>query len=124
MDQRLIIKAWDSVYLKYSNPPYLENHLLVIPRRHTSSFIKLKKEEREEIEKMLQKGVKLLHKMGHKNVSILVRDGPDAGKSVKHLHYHIIPDMPIGPPDVISKEREVLSPTEEIAKAQKLKKIM
>jgi len=122
INKKLIIKDGKQVFLKYANAPYIKNHLLVIPKRDVVSFLKLTSEERKEIEQMLKFGVKILHKNGHLNVSILVRDGTDVGKSVPHLHYHIIPDMPIGPPELVSKKREVLTEEEEMTVVKKFKK--
>jgi len=118
----LMIQEKDLAYLAVSKAPYVSNHLLVIPRRHVISFLKLNSKEVLEIDSMIQLAVKILHRLGHKNVSILVRDGPSVGKSIKHLHYHVIPDMPIGPPSLISKERLVMDFEQELACVKKIKK--
>ncbi len=122
IDKQLVIKNLGLVYLKIANAPYCKDHLLVIPRRHVVSFLKLNLHERSEIDLMIQLAVRSLHSLGYKDVSILVRDGLAVGKSVKHLHYHIIPTLPIGPSQWVSKNREVLSTIEETKRAKQMKK--
>ena len=122
IDKKIVIKKSKIVFLKYANAPYTKNHLLIIPKRHVISFLKLHKHEYNEIEQMIRKAVKMLHEKGHRNVSILVRDGNNVGKSVSHLHYHVIPDMPIGPPELVSKQREVMPYEQEVKVVKEIRK--
>lgn len=99
-------------FLTYAKAPYAPHHLLVIPKRHVSSFLELTKSEDASITKLLHKGVELLHTFGNANCSILVRDGKGSGKSIQHLHYHIIPNHRIGDLDVNGAKRKVLTQQE------------
>ena len=57
-------------------------------------------------------GMKLLHKLKHKNISVLVRDGDHSEKSVAHLHYHLIPNHRVGDIDAAGNKRRVMTEKE------------
>lgn len=42
----------------------------------------------------------------------MVREGDDSNKSIKHLHYHLIPEDPIGDLNAAGKPRVVLTEKE------------
>lgn len=108
-------------FLTYARAPYAQHHLLVIPKRHVDSFLDLKNIENSSITKLLHKGVHLLHTLGHVNCSILVRDGKGSGKSIEHLHYHIIPNHRIGDLDIHGEKRRVLTEQEICTVVKELK---
>lgn len=100
-------------YLSYAKAPYHPHHLLVIPLRHVESFFELTAEEKNDIEVLLAKAAKILKKLKYRNFTILVREGDSINKSIKHLHYHIIPNDRIGDLDHNGEKRKILN-TEEI----------
>lgn len=104
-----IIISKPSAYLTYAKAPYHKDHLLVIPIRHVESFLDLKKEENEDISKLIKSGTKILRKLKYNNFTILVREGDKSNKSIKHLHYHLIPNNRIGDLDHLGKPRKILS---------------
>ena len=106
------IVAYETAFLTYALAPYHQHHLLVIPRRHVETFMYLNAEESEEIDGLLRYGVRLLHAHGYKDCTILVRDGIGSGKSIRHLHYHIIPNIQIGDLDHYGQERTIMTPSE------------
>jgi len=108
-DSNRIILENKYAFLTYALAPYSSHHLLIIPRRHVKSFTDLNKKEEKAISDLLESGVKMLHKYGCKNCSILVRDGGDKMKSVEHLHYHIIPNHRIGDLDNKGKPRKIVN---------------
>ena len=91
-----VIRENGSAFLTYSLAPYSEHHLLVLPKRHVESFLDLVETETHDIDELIRVGVRLIESFGHADYSILVRNGDKTGKSVKHLHYHIIPGIQIG----------------------------
>lgn len=99
-------------YLTYTKAPYHPHHLLVIPKRHIVSFFNLSAQETEAIDALVKIGAQILKKLKHDSFSILVREGPDSDKSIKHLHYHLIPDIRIGDVDSHGIPRKILSPAE------------
>lgn len=103
-----------NAFLTYAKAPYHPDHLLVIPKRHVVSFLDITHEEKNDIDKLIKTGTKILKKLGYDNFSILVREGNSINKSVPHLHYHLIPNDRIGDLDHNGEQRQILS-SEEIA---------
>jgi diadenosine tetraphosphate (Ap4A) HIT family hydrolase len=100
-------------YITYSLAPYHKHHLLVIPTRHTESLLDLGKEESEALLELLRTGARLLSALGYQSYSILLREGVGINKSIPHLHYHLVPDDPIGDLNqLLGKDRLVLSDKE------------
>jgi len=96
-------------YLTYSKAPYHKHHLLVIPKKHIVSFYDISKNERNDIDELIKIGIKILKKLKYNNFTILIREGDSSNKSVRHVHYHLIPDDPIGDLNNVGKPRIVLS---------------
>lgn len=108
-----------TAYLTYSKAPYHKDHLLIIPKRHIESFFDLTKKEDEDIRQLIKIGAKILKKLKYNNFTVLVREGDDSNKSIKHLHYHLIPNNRIGDLDHLGRSRKILS--EEAVKKLSLK---
>lgn len=110
-DQYEIISG-EKAILTYSIAPYTPNHLLVTPRRHVELMEDIENDEMIEIDQLLRKGVTMLKKLGHETLSILVREGENSGRSIKHVHYHIVPDVPLSSPNNSADAREVMTEEE------------
>jgi len=107
-----IIKENKKTFLTYALAPYHKHHLLIVPKRHLSEFEELTRDELHEIDLMLRQGVKILRSIGYKDYTILVRNGKNEGKTVEHLHYHIVPITLIGDLDHFGKHRKILGDNE------------
>ncbi|MDD2871703.1 MAG: HIT domain-containing protein [Candidatus Gracilibacteria bacterium] len=86
-----LLTIWKGKYLhiKHNKYPYngLNDHLLLIPYRHIEHTKELNKEELIEI----QKAEKFFSDYYQdKDYFSLIRQ-TNAGKSIKHIHYHYIP---------------------------------
>lgn len=92
--------------------PYQKHHLLIIPKRHLEKILELSKEEILSINKLQNIAIKILYKLGYEDMSVLVREGENIGKSVKHLHYYIIPKIMIGSLNIKSEKRSISSSDE------------
>ncbi len=99
----------ESAYLTYSAAPYHPDHLLVIPQRHIEHILDLTNEETNDIDALVRRGLEILTKLGHTNISVLVKEGDKTEKSISHTHYHIIPDIVLGNVDHTGIDRLVLS---------------
>jgi diadenosine tetraphosphate (Ap4A) HIT family hydrolase len=109
---QIIIKG-EKAFLTYNLVPYNKHHILIIPYRHTKDFDDLTKAELDSINKLLHTGVRLLNTLGYnKDYSILLRNGDNSIKTIEHLHYHIIPTIPIGRMNSDGKERVVMTKKE------------
>ena len=110
-------------FLTYALAPYSQDHLLIIPKRHVKSYLALTHQEQEDIDELLEIGAKMLKQLGYNNYSILVREGDNKQKSVKHLHYHIIPNHRVGDLDSSGQPRTIINKIAENALIRKLKKV-
>ncbi|HEY9584705.1 MAG TPA: HIT domain-containing protein [Candidatus Paceibacterota bacterium] len=89
-----IIKEDKFSYITIATAPYHRHHLMVVPKRHIEKIFDATEEENIEMLLLIKASAEILTKLGYKNYSILVREGDQSrtGKSVPHLHYHIVPD--------------------------------
>lgn len=120
---RIIMKN-KHAFLTYSLAPYYKHHMLVLPERHVESFLDLTEEETRNIETLLRKGAKLLHLLGCDDYSILVRNGDVTGKSIKHLHYHLVPRICIGNKDYGGSNRKIMTEQEIEAFVSKCERLI
>ncbi|WP_157280060.1 HIT family protein [Orenia marismortui] len=78
-----------AIFDKY---PVNKGHLLIIPKRHFSSFFELSKEEMNDIYDLINQGKEKLDKLySPDGYNIGVNVGETAGQTIMHLHIHIIP---------------------------------
>jgi len=89
--KRSIIHHTKKAYITYGIAPYHEHHMLVVPKRHVTDLKKLHQLEESEIQNLIKIGISMLNHLGYRDYSILVRNGNNIGKSISHLHYHLIP---------------------------------
>jgi diadenosine tetraphosphate (Ap4A) HIT family hydrolase len=109
-DRKIISTA--NCYLTYALAPYHKHHLLVVPRKHRTSIFELNDDEKNEIDTLIEQGSSVLRRLGYTDFTIIVREGHEVGKSIDHLHYHIIPNTHIGDLDHNSNERRILTENE------------
>jgi len=72
--------------------PYNPAHLMIVTQRHITKFLELTKEELIHITRTIQ-GIQLLldDLYRPKGYNIGINQGRDAGGSIEHLHFHIVP---------------------------------
>ena len=107
-----VIAENEKAFLTYSIAPYHKHHIMVVPRRHTTNFKELDSEEVKCIEDLLHAGAILLEALNYSDYTILVRNGKNVGKSIAHIHYHIVPSINIGDLDHYKEERRILTANE------------
>ncbi len=83
--------------LTLARAPYRKDHLIITPIKHRKTLNSMSVAEKNGVEDLIYYGMRKLH-MKYKNVTVLYREGNlnEVGKSVEHLHYHLIPEMQIG----------------------------
>ena len=88
--------------------PYNPGHLMIVTQRHLTKFLDLTKEEIIHINRAIQ-GIQLLldELYSPKGYNIGINQGRDAGGSIEHLHFHIIPryGSELGFIDIVGKTR-------------------
>lgn len=92
LKDKYIIKKSKYSVLTVNIFPYINGQLLVIPKRHIEDLTKVTKGEVLDMHKMVDLGLDLLRKnLKLDNVWVLLRNGNLAGKTVKHLHWNVMP---------------------------------
>ena len=104
-----IILENENAFLTYSLAPYHKYHMLVIPKRHVETFLEITNKEICDIDLLIQSGARILELLGQDDYTVLVRNGDDSGKSIRHMHYHLIPEVRIGNNDSGGGHRQLLT---------------
>ena len=89
---KYIITRNDSGVLTVNIFPYIDGQLLVIPTRHLETYSEIKPKGVLGLHELILEGERLLNQvMGIDNIWLIIRDGNISGKTVKHLHWNIMP---------------------------------
>lgn len=79
-------------YARYDNYPAVPGHVEVVPKRHVESFFELTKAEAAEAYELLKEArSQLAERYAPAGYTIGINEGRAAGRSVDHLHIHLIP---------------------------------
>jgi len=79
-------------YAIYDGYPVREGHLLVIPFRHIQFLVDLTRDEFLDLYSMLGLVDQLISKTFNADgYNLGLNDGPAAGQTIPHLHFHIVP---------------------------------
>ena len=73
-------------------------HILVVPKKHIESLLKLEDDDYElvgKIQKVINKLAKDLN-IEQEGFRVIVNCGKDAGQEVMHLHYHLLAGRKLG----------------------------
>jgi len=81
----------------YSYRPLFKGHCLILPKRHVERLESLNQKEIKEIFDLINKTHLAMQKIiAVKSYMILQKNGKDVGQTVKHLHFHYIPNKKNG----------------------------
>ncbi len=79
-------------YARFDKYPVTPGHLLVLTRRHVSSFFESTPAERAALIELIDGGKALLdERFGPAGYNIGINVGAVAGQTIAHLHVHLIP---------------------------------
>lgn len=120
--EKYIITENDKAVLTVNLFPYIDGHLMVIPKRHIESFENIDIDEWTAMQELAKVGIKLLREvLNIHEVWVLQRapEGFKANKSVPHSHMFLLPyskdlntwhfqDIKIAPIDLAKRLRENL----------------
>lgn len=99
--------------------PYNPAHLMIVTRRHITKFLELTKEELLHITRTIQ-GIQMLldDLYNPKGYNIGINQGRDAGGSIDHLHFHLIPryGSELGFIDIVGKTRVLPEGLDDVKK--------
>ena len=92
LKEKYIIAKDSTLVLTVNLFPYINGHLLIVPQRHIENYFDLTQKEIIAGHRLIKKALELLKSaLAIENVWLLLREGPRVGKTVKHLHWQIIP---------------------------------
>lgn len=87
-----IIGENELAYARWDNIPVTRGHAEVIPKRHIESFFELTNDEVLAIHHLAQDIKNIIAAKYHPDAFNLgVNDGEAAGRTIHHLHVHLIP---------------------------------
>jgi diadenosine tetraphosphate (Ap4A) HIT family hydrolase len=120
-----IVDESENFIILGARAPYAENHLLIIPKRKVYLLKELNWTEKNEMWQLLGERTTKLRKK-HKDINLLLRDwlvGWNTGKSINHLHFHLIPDCSIWLKGVEDPDnRKFFNDEEYIENVEKIRK--
>ncbi len=92
-NDNLLVYNGDKAFVVLNLYPYNNGHLMIVPKRHTSDFPNLSKEELSECMDLLQKSELALRKvMSPHGFNIGANIGRVSGAGIEeHIHFHIVP---------------------------------
>jgi len=82
----------DLFYARWDNFPVSRGHAEIVPHRHVESFFELTEEECEamfELLKSMKEVIQVRYRPDGFNIGI--NEGRAAGRTIDHLHIHLIP---------------------------------
>lgn len=99
--------------------PYNPAHMLIVPIRHVQRYIELTKEEILRVSRAIQGLQQLLDDLySPKGYNIGMNEGQNAGGSIEHLHFHLVPryGSELGYIDIVGKTRIVVEGLDSVKK--------
>lgn len=92
IDKDRIIIENETAYAIYDGFPVNEGHMLIIPKKHVSSYFDIKSSDKESLWKLVDEcKVFLDEQFKPDGYNIGINCGHAAGQTVMHLHIHLIP---------------------------------
>ncbi|GAA3865599.1 HIT family protein [Saccharothrix violaceirubra] len=87
-----VLVEGDLVYVRRDNYPAAKGHVEVVPLRHVESYFDLTPEEAAETHELVKKARRMLDEEFHPDgYTIGINEGRAAGRTVDHVHIHLIP---------------------------------
>lgn len=89
----VVVREKKYVFVAFSNPRLMKDHMLVIPKRHVEKLSELTKEEKAELlDTLIEYQEKLLKKYSGCDIKQNFRPFiPQHNLKVNHLHFHLQP---------------------------------
>ncbi|MBD3366506.1 HIT domain-containing protein [candidate division WWE3 bacterium] len=96
LKEKYIIAESGDVVLTMNLFPYIDGHLMVIPKKHIERLEDFSPQDWRDAHKMISLGMEVIRQgCDVKDVNVLYREGTKkSGSSLKHLHIHLLPITP------------------------------
>ena len=86
----------DEIYAFYDIEPKAPVHILVIPKVHLSGTSAVSDENSGLVARIIEAIPKIAAGLGLSDYRIVTNNGPDAGQTVSHLHFHVLAGGKLG----------------------------
>lgn len=91
-NKNTILAENELAYARWDNFPVSDGHVEVVPIRHVESYFDLTKDEALAIHELSKKARQIIITKFHPDAfNIGLNDGAEAGRTVHHVHQHLIP---------------------------------
>ncbi|WP_101390233.1 HIT family protein [Streptomyces sp. TLI_146] len=91
-DLNRIMHENKTFYIRYDNFPAAEGHVEIVPKRHVESFFQLTTRELKDAYSLIRFARENIDDRHHPDgYTIGVNEGRAAGRTIDHLHIHLIP---------------------------------
>ena len=91
-ERHKIISETKTFYARWDNFPVNKGHAEVVPKKHIESFFEMTKKESSQMFEFTREIKKIIDKKFKPDAyNIGINDGEEAGRTIHHLHVHIIP---------------------------------
>ncbi|WP_394320992.1 HIT family protein [Streptomyces noboritoensis] len=91
-DLNRIMRENKTFYVRYDNFPAAEGHVEIVPKRHVESFFQLTTRELKDAYSLIRFAQENIDDHHHPDgYTIGVNEGRAAGRTIDHLHIHLIP---------------------------------
>ncbi|MGV9199496.1 MAG: HIT family protein [Promethearchaeia archaeon] len=112
----------DLIFISLNLYPYNPAHSMVVPSVHRTDLVDLTKAESLRIFRAIQGLQLMLNDLySPKGYNIGINQGRNAGGSIEHLHFHVVPryGAELGYIDIIGKSRIVVEGLDSVMKKMK-----
>ena len=92
-----IVERWRHFTVILARAPYIHDHIMLVPNRHLIRMWEITSAEWETLVPLIEKWMRKIESI-HGEANLLLRDWVakwKLWKSIDHLHFHIVPDIPI-----------------------------
>ncbi|HOM77894.1 MAG TPA: HIT family protein [bacterium] len=93
LKEKYVISQTEDVVLTVNLFPYIDGHLMVIPKKHIEKMEDFLKKDWQDCRELISLGIATLKEgLQVQDVNVLYREGTkNSGSSLKHLHIHLLP---------------------------------
>lgn len=93
--EKRLIASTTSTYARWDGNPATPGHVLILPKRHVASVFDLDPEESRDMAAFLLAAPKWIKEFGFPadGYTIGYNEGEAAGRTVPHVHQHVIPRL-------------------------------
>jgi len=87
-----IIIENDFCYARWDNFPVSKGHLEIVPKEHINSFFDISSDQLNQIYSLLKEAKEIVqNKYNPDGYNIGINENESAGRTIPHLHIHLIP---------------------------------